>query len=177
MSSAKPVSLSESSALSRAGVLHRLFGEHHGWLLERLRLRLHCRFDAADMAAETFAQVVALPEPQNIREPRALLTTIAKRLVFASWRRRDLERAYLQALANEPEQWAPSAEEHYLVIEALLEVDRLLDGLSPKARSAFLYSQLDGLPYRQIAEELGVSITRVHQYVVQGLKACCQVTP
>ncbi|PWU27410.1 RNA polymerase subunit sigma [Pseudomonas sp. RW407] len=172
----EPLSSSLPFEPSRAKVLHRLFGEHHGWLLERLRLRLNCRFDAADMAAETFAQVVALPTPQDIREPRALLTTIAKRLIFASWRRRDLERAYMQALANEPESWAPSAEDHYLVMEALLEVDRLLDGLSPKARSAFLYSQLDGLPYRQIAHEIGVSVTRVHQYVVQGLRACCQVT-
>ncbi|MBB3101712.1 sigma-70 family RNA polymerase sigma factor [Azomonas macrocytogenes] len=153
-------------------LLHRLFGEHHGWLFERLRRRLGCRHDAADMAAETFAQVVALPNPQSIREPRALLTTIAKRLIFASWRRRDLEQAYLDALAAEDYPVAPSAEEHYLVMESLLEVDRLLGGLSSKARAAFLYSQIDGRTYASIAEELGVSVTRVHQYVVQGLKAC-----
>lgn len=101
-----------------------------------------------------------------------MLTTIAKRLIFASWRRRDLEQAYLDALAAEDYPVAPSAEEHYLVMESLLEVDRLLGGLSSKARAAFLYSQIDGRTYASIAEELGVSVTRVHQYVVQGLKAC-----
>lgn len=156
----------------RQATLHRLFGDHHSWLLERLRLRLNCREDAADIAAETFAQVVAMPDPSAIREPRALLSTIGKRLVFASWRRADIERAYLQALAEQPEPVAPSPQEHWLVIEALLEVDRLLDGLSSKARAAFLYSQLDGLTYACIARELGVSTTRVHQYVVQGLTAC-----
>ncbi|MGV6477331.1 sigma-70 family RNA polymerase sigma factor [Azotobacter vinelandii] len=155
--------------------LHRLFGEHHGWLFERLRQRLACRHDAADMAAETFAQVVALPDPNAIREPRALLTTIAKRLIFASWRRRDLERAYLEALATEEHPLAPSEEERYLVMETLLEVDRLLGGLSSKARAAFLFSQVDGRTHASIAEELGVSVTRVHQYVVQGLKACYRV--
>jgi RNA polymerase sigma factor (sigma-70 family) len=159
---------------SRNQLLHRMFGEHHGWLLGRLRLRLGCRHDAADMAAEAFAQVVALPDPHGIREPRALLSTIAKRLIFASWRRRDLERAYLEALAAEPEPLAASAEDHYLVMEALMEIDRLLDGLSTRARAAFLSSQLDGLTYAHIAAELGVSVTRVHQYVVQGLKACCR---
>jgi RNA polymerase sigma-70 factor (ECF subfamily) len=154
-----------------------LFGEHHSWLLERLRLRLHCREDAADMAAETFAQIVALPDPHAIREPRALLSLIGKRLMFARWRRNDVERAYLEALASLPELTVPSPEEHWVVMEALMAVDQLLDGLSSKARAAFLYSQIDGLTYACIAEELGVSVTRVHQYVVQGLTACYRGVP
>ena len=168
-------SSSPPTAISRSQILHRLFGDHHSWLLERLRLRLHCREDAADIAAETFAQVVAMPDPAAIREPRALLSTIGKRLVFARWRRADIERAYLQALAEQPEATAPSPQEHWLVMEALMEIDRLLDGLSSKARAAFLCSQLEGLTYAQIAQELGVSTTRVHQYVVQGLTACYRV--
>lgn len=159
----------------RNQVLNHLFGEHHGWLVDRLRARMGCRHDAADMAAETFAQIVALPDAQAIREPRALLTTIAKRLIFASWRRRDLERAYLESLAAEPEQFESSSEDRYLVMEALLEVDQLLHNLSSKARAAFLYSQLEGWTYARIAAELGVSAPRVHQYVVQGLKAICAV--
>ena len=159
----------------RNQVLNHLFGEHHGWLVDRLRARMGCRHDAADMAAETFAQIVALPYAQAIREPRALLTTIAKRLIFASWRRRDLERAYLESLAAEPEQFESSPEDRYLVMEALLEVDQLLHNLSSKARAAFLYSQLEGWTYARIGAELGVSAPRVHQYVVQGLKAICAV--
>lgn len=170
-------SSTSSHALQRSDVLRRLFGEHHCWLLDRLRLRLRCRDDAADIAAETFAQVVAMPDPAAIREPRALLSTIGKRLLCARWRRADIERAYLQAIAEQGEVTAPSPQEHWLVMEALMEVDRLLDGLSSKARAAFLYSQLDGLTYATIAAELGVSVTRVHQYVVQGLKACYQVEP
>ncbi|MCX9152440.1 MULTISPECIES: sigma factor-like helix-turn-helix DNA-binding protein [Pseudomonas] len=154
-----------------------MFGEHHSWLLERLRLRLHCREDAADMAAETFAQVVALPDPHAIREPRALLSLIGKRLMFARWRRNDIERAYLDALTSLPEPTVPSPEEHWVVMEALMAVDQLLDGLSSKARAAFLYSQIDGLTYARIADELGVSVTRVHQYVVQGLTACYRAVP
>ncbi|MBD8599013.1 sigma-70 family RNA polymerase sigma factor [Pseudomonas sp. CFBP 8772] len=157
---------------ARQSLLHQLFGDHHGWLFDRLRARLGCPSDAADMASETFAHVVALDDPHSIREPRALLTTIAKRLVYASWRRRDLERAYLETLAGEPEQFAPSAEQQALAVEALVEIDRMLEGLSSRARAAFLYSQLDGMTYLEIGRELGVSVPRVHQYVVQGLRAC-----
>lgn len=159
---------------ARQKLLHQLFGDHHGWLLGRLRARLGCACDAADMASETFVHVVALHDPQAIREPRALLTTIAKRLMYASWRRRDLERAYLEALAGGPEQFAPSAEAQMLAIETLIEIDRLLQGLSSRARAAFLYSQLDGLTYAEIARELGVSAPRVHQYVAQGLRCCLE---
>ncbi|ACO78456.1 RNA polymerase sigma factor, ECF subfamily [Azotobacter vinelandii CA] len=163
---------SQVSPALRLQVLHRLFGEHHGWLFGRLRARLGCAHDAADIASETFTQVVALDDPGAIREPRALLTTIAKRLIYASWRRRDLERAYLEVLAQQPEAVQPSPEETVLALEALAAIDQLLDGLSPKARAAFLYSQLEGLNYTEIASRLGVSVTRVHQYVVKGLTTC-----
>lgn len=163
-----------NSVSARQTVLHSLFGDHHGWLLNRLRGRLGCTHDAADIAAEVFAQVVALPEPQAIREPRALLTTIAQRLMYDSWRRRDLERAYLEALALQPEAFEPSPEVRALTIEALLQIDTLLADLSPRARTAFLCSQVDGMKYADIAALIGVSTIRVRQYVAKGLKLCCQ---
>lgn len=120
-----PVNLS-----ARQSLLHQLFGDHHGWLLYRLRVRSGCPSDAADLASETFVQVVALDDPHSIREPRALLTTIAKQLLYASWRRRDLERAYLLALGSEPLEFAPSAEQ-----QALVGIDRLLErAVFPRSR-------------------------------------------
>lgn len=161
-----------SPLAARNRVLQQLFGDHHGWLLQRLRGRLGCVHDAADMAAETFAQVVAAPNPEGIHQPRALLTTIAKRLIYASWRRRDLERAYLEALAQQPLSYEPSAEEQAQALQALNALDNILDGLSPMGRSAFLYSQLDNLTYAEIGARLGISAPRVHQYVVRALGLC-----
>jgi RNA polymerase sigma-70 factor (ECF subfamily) len=124
------------------------------------------------MAAETFAQVVALPDPTAIHEPRALLTTIAKRLIFATWRRRDLERAYLETLAQQPLAHEPSAEEQAQALQALCALDKILHGLSPIGRSAFLYSQLENLTYAEIGQRLGISAPRVHQYIVKALSLC-----
>ncbi|OLS61723.1 sigma-70 family RNA polymerase sigma factor [Pseudomonas putida] len=156
----------------RNRVLQQMFGDHHDWLFQRLRARLGCCHDAADMASETFVQVVKLPDPQSIHEPRALLTTIAKRLVFASWRRRDLERAYLEALAQQAPGYEPSAQEQVQALETLGSIDRMLDGLSPLGRSAFLYSQLENLTYAEIGARLGISAPRVHQYVAKALTLC-----
>ena len=49
---------------------------------------------------------------------------------------------------------------------------RLLGQLSSKARAAFLYNRLDGLGHAEIAERLGVSPSRVRQYLAQGLRQC-----
>lgn len=55
--------------------------------------------------------------------------------MYDSWRRRDLERAYLEVLALQPEAFEPSPEVRALAIEALLEIDALLSGLSSRART------------------------------------------
>ncbi|MCU1717717.1 sigma-70 family RNA polymerase sigma factor [Pseudomonas sp. 5P_3.1_Bac2] len=156
----------------RCTQLGEMFKNDYIWLCARVKRSWGCPHGAQDIAAEAFLRVLALSEPSEIREPRALLTTITKRLMYEQWRRQDLERAYCEALAQAP-QWAqPSPEERLLLIETLLEVDRLLNGLSAKAKAAFLYHQLDGLTYAQIAERLQVSVSRVQQYMANAFKRC-----
>lgn len=150
-----------------------LYNDHHGWLFGWLRKKIGCTHQAADLAHDAFLQILGRPEAlSEVREPRAYLTTIARRLVFETWRRRDLEQAYLAELSSLPEDVAPSPEDQALVLETLLAIDRLLDGLSLKARSAFLMSQLDGMTYNEIAAELNVSASRVRQYMAQALTCC-----
>lgn len=152
---------------------HTFYSHHHGWLRAWLHRRLGCRDEAADLAQDTFLRVLLRPQALlGLREPRAYLTTIAKGLVADLWRRRALEQAYLDALALMPEPLAPSPEERALVLQALHEIDALLDGLAPKARHAFLLSQLEGLAYADIARELGVSERTVKRYMAQGFECC-----
>ena len=85
------------------------------------------------------------------------------------------ERAYLEALAQLPEPEVPSLESQALVMETLVAIDRLLDGLKPVVREAFLLSQLDGLTYPQIAERLGLSVSSIQQYMTQAFAHCYRV--
>jgi RNA polymerase sigma-19 factor, ECF subfamily len=61
------------------------------------------------------------------------------------------------------------------VVEALMEIDALLDGLPPKARLAFLLSQLEGLPYAEIAQRLNVSLSMVKKYMLQAVTHCMRI--
>jgi RNA polymerase sigma-70 factor (ECF subfamily) len=138
-----------------------------------LRRKLGNSFDAADLAHDTFVRLMAGRRRTDAgAEPRALLTHIAKGLVVDHWRRRALEEAYLAALAQLPEQQAPSPEARALILETLRAIDTALRTLSAKTREIFLMSQFDGMGYDAIAQSLGVSLSTVKRHVQAALAAC-----
>ncbi|MDU5679422.1 MAG: sigma-70 family RNA polymerase sigma factor, partial [Pseudomonas aeruginosa] len=67
---------------------------------------------------------------------------------------------------------APSPEARELVLELLEEISRMLEGLKPKVRTAFLLAQCEDLSHRQIAERMGVSQRSVERYVAEALYHC-----
>lgn len=152
-----------------------LFRSHYQWLC--LRLRRHLGDSGAeDIAADTFVQLLSAPVAEPIRQPRALLTTIAQRLMYQLWRRRDLERAYLEALHLDDEAQAPSPEELAQMIEALQIIDGLLDGLPAKVKATFLLSQVNGLTYPEIAAQLGISQRSVSDYMTKAIHRCLKAS-
>lgn len=163
-----------SEGIARRHYLHRLYADHHGWLHGWLRRHLGCSQNAADLAQDTFLRVLAkdTEELVAIREPRAYLHTIARGLLINHWRRRQIEQAYLDALAQQPEPVAPSAETQAQIVETLLRVERMLARLPAKVRRAFLLSQLQGLTYAAIGERLGVSERMVKKYMAQAMLHC-----
>lgn len=89
---------------SAFSALASLYVGYRPWLVDRLRFRLRNHADAEDLASETFLQVATGRDPAQIAEPKAYLSTIARRLLFHFWRRRELEQAYLQWLALHAEE-------------------------------------------------------------------------
>ncbi len=151
---------------------------HNDWLQRWLRRRMGDHCTAADLAHDTFlrvwvkSQTDKLPE---VHEPRAYLTTIAKRLMINHYERQSLERAFMATLEQLPEPLVPSIEEQVIVLEALHELDVLLSELPPKVRSAFLMSQLEGLTYEDIAVRLQVNVRTVTRYMAQGFRQCLRL--
>lgn len=86
--------------------------------------------------------------------------------------RGSLEKAYLEALAQLPEECVPSPEQRWVLLETLQALDELLDGLPRAVRRAFLLSQLEGLGYREIAERLQVSERTIKRYMVMAYEHC-----
>ncbi len=150
-----------------------LYLQHHSWLKNWLQRRLGQAADADDLTQDTFVRIIRSRSPVNeLKQPLAYLATIANSLLVNRWRRLAVERAYAEALAAQPEHFELSPEERYLLIETLTEIDELLHGLSPRIREIFLLSQLDGLTYKQIAAQLGLSVNQVQKSMVKAFSRC-----
>ena len=151
-----------------------LYREHHGWLRGWLRGKLGCADTAADIAHDTFIRLMAGGRAIGFDRPRAYLTTIARNLVVDHWRRVEVEQAYLAVIALRPEPHAPSEEERMLVLESIQRIDAALADLPAMTKKIFLLSQIDDLPYAEIAGQLDVSEITVKRHMRKAFMVCLQ---
>ena len=150
-----------------------IYREHNDWLLGWLGKKTECPELAQDLAQDTFVRVLKKAgRGERVGKPRVFLVQVARGLLIDHWRRREIEQACLQALAARPEALAISPEERQIILDTLLAIDAMLNTLPLKVRRAFLLSRLDGLSYKQIAAQLGVSERMVKKYMARAMLHC-----
>lgn len=152
--------------------LDRLYRDHHGWLAGWLRSRLGNAPDAADIAQDTYLRILASGRLPVREDARRYLVQVAKGLVIDLWRRQEVERAYRETIAQLPEAQVPSPETHWLIIDALLRIERMLDGLPAPVRETFLLAQFQQLTLAQIATRLDLAVITVRRHIQRALVAC-----
>lgn len=155
--------------------VQQLYSDHYRWLHNWLSRKLRCTHAAADLAHDTFVRIMASRDALlGVREPRAYLTTTAKRLLIDRSRRNALEQAYLVELEllRDILPDYPSPDEILSAIEALEQIAVALDGLPAKVREAFLRHYLEEQTQAAIAADMGVSKRMVQKYLVQALLHC-----
>lgn len=156
--------------------LDHLYVEHHSWLYSVLCRRMGNAFDAADLAQDTFLRLFLKPiELDSDNSARAYLNKVSKHLCVDLWRKRELERAWLEQNTGLVESHSISAEQQNLILETLQQIDQMLRELPQKVATAFLLSQLKGMTYKQIAEVLSVSERMVKKYMAQALFHCAML--
>lgn len=152
-----------------------LYCEHHGWLFGWLRRKLGCAQNAADLTQDTFARILNARETvATLREPRAFLSTTARRLIIDQARRKQIENAYLQELALTAEalEGFQSPEQILTTLEALEQIAFILEGMHDKVRQAFVLYYLDGLTQTEIARQLALSDRTIRKYLIQAMLHC-----
>jgi len=158
--------------------LESLYKDHHQWLRAWLYKKVGCDQCAADLAQDTFVRLLLSQQKQNklfLEKPRAYLRTVANGLMIDHFRRRSLENAYQEMLANLPEFVVLSEEERLLIRETLEQLDVMLNSLSSRARTSFLLSQFEGLTYAQIAEQTKVSLRTVKRDMQRAFAHCLTI--
>lgn len=155
--------------------LETIYKDHHNWLRGWLYQKVGCDQRAADLAQDTFVRLLQAQHKQTDftpDQPRAYLRTVANGLVVDYFRRRSLENAYQDALANMPELTMISEEERLLIRETLEQLDALINRLPARVKTIFLLSQLEGLTYAQIAKLTDVSLSTVKRDMQQAFIHC-----
>jgi len=153
-----------------------LYCSHHRWLQGWLRRRLGDSCDAADLAHDAFVRLMQAPRSfGSDLAARAYLRTTASNLCVDLWRRRQIEQAWLDALAARAEAVAPSAEHQAIVLQALQEIDAMLRSLPAKAARAFMLAVAGDMTHKEVAAELGVSTRTVTTYVAQAMLHCLRL--
>ena len=155
--------------------ISNLYCEHHGWLFGWLRRKLGGARNAEDLAQDTFTRILNARESvATLREPRAFLSTTARRLIIDQVRRKHIENAYLQELALTAQalEGYQSPEQILTTLEALEHIAFILEGMQDKVRQAFVLYYLDGLKQSEIARQLALSDRTVRKYLIQALLHC-----
>ena len=128
------------------------------------------------MAHDAFVRLFMRPcKFDNARQARTKLRRMANGMCIDLWRRRDLEQAWLDALAAQPEPTVSSAEDQAMVLQALGEIDAMLRGLPPKTAHAFVMAVACEMTDQEVADALGVSSRMVRKYVAQAMLCCMKL--
>jgi len=155
--------------------MHDLYQEHHSWVYTWLYKKLGNSADAADLAQDTFLRVFNRNVEVEIDYPKAYLTSVAKGVMINWFQRKQIERTYLEVLAEQPEMEEFSPERHYLIVETLTEIFNLLNALPKTVRDTFLYAQLEGLKYEEIAVKLDISLSTVKRNMKKVYIHCLEI--
>jgi len=153
--------------------IERLFRDHHEDLVRFLRSRFPVN-DAREAAAEAFAKLLSV-DFGPIDYLRAFLFRTAANIAIDSRRRMGVDGRAREDLpllmfseivdTRTPERRASSEQQ-------LRELERIIEAMPPKCRTAFVMHQIEGMDYPEIAAQMGLTESSVRKYVVRGLLHC-----
>ena len=145
---------------AHAGALHSFFYRH-----------LKNSETAAELAQETYLRVLRQPPREPVLNARGFIFRIARNLIIDHARSRetrdqhDVGMAYLYEVTGE-------SPELFDVVAARRDMEALADALKrlpTQCQQIFLLCRLQGLPHKQVARELGVSVSTVEKQLVIAL--------
>lgn len=151
---------------------HAALPGEHARLLRYFRRRVG-RDSAPDLVQEAFARMFGSGAIDRIDNPAAYLTRIARNLLIDRARRRKRDWPVLFSFDDDRD--AVSGAEQAWGIEAadLLRLYRqAVRAMPPKTRRVFLMHRLRRLTYKQIAEEIGISVATVEYHMMRALTLC-----
>jgi len=126
--------------------------------------------EAPDLVQEVFARAAGSEQRHRLVNPGGFLRRIAQNLLIDRARRHKTTPAVFFPLREESDAVTPAAQEWNLEAADLLRLyETAVDAMPPKTRRVFLMHRVDELTYREIHEQLGISIATVEYHMMKAL--------
>jgi RNA polymerase sigma factor (sigma-70 family) len=153
--------------------LQHLFSEVRGELLRHLRRRTRNQDLADDLTQDVFLKLTTVQAViPDRRHGRAYLFRMASNLAIdhgrVEARRAEIlsgSHVLFENVEESPESLAEARDQLRRIEEALTE-------LPEKCRKVLILSQIEGMRHKEIAHQLGVSVSLVEKYRLRALRHC-----
>lgn len=131
--------------------------------------RLRSADEANDLVQDAFARLLGSDARHGLRQPEAFLNRIVRNLLIDRSRRLSGRAQHVPVdETNAPVERATQADD--MELEQMRERYRAAVGaLPPRTREVFLLHRVEGVGYKEIATQLGISIRTVEWHVGEAL--------
>lgn len=154
--------------------------EHEADLKRFLKFRLAGHPDREDLMQEVLLRLMEKKESQQSlshghKKTKAYLIVIASNLIHDMNRRRKVrevknkEILHYEIESSIADKRTP--EKQAAIRQKLIKANKVLESLSPKCHQVFKLSRFHNLSYREIGEQLNISVSMVKKYITQALVA------
>ena len=168
-----------TGAADAASLLTLLYLNHSNALRSYLTAILKSSADAEDVMQDAFLRLHRCEKLVEYENPRAVLYKTAHRLALNLIRKRRsciLDRA---APTDEHIELTPSqeasAEDALIVSEQDAVYAEALEQLSPRCRQVIELRTIAELPFKDISETLGISVSTLEKHLVRGKRRCAEI--
>lgn len=154
-----------------------MLGELESGLRRYLRRQLTDAETTQDAVQETFLRMLRYRQRSDIHEVRALLFRVAASVVADHHRQartrqwdRHCSMDNLEVVSSEPQPDRILSDQ-----QSLQCIKEAIRQLPPRCRQVFLLQRFEGLSYRDIARQLGISERTVENQIAHALAVCRRV--
>lgn len=142
----------------------------HGGALLRFVCRKAGAEDAPDLVQEVFARAAGSDQRHRLVNPGGFLRRIAQNLLIDRARRKQRRDVINFPLLEERDAPSPPEQEWNLEAADLIRLyEAAVDAMPAKTQRVFLMHRVDELSYREIHQQLGISIATVEYHMMKAL--------
>ena len=166
---------SNSNASSQSTVL-KVFEEQQMPLKAFISRLIRKPQDIDDIAQETFVRAFLAEQKGTIQHPKAYIYRIARNLVFEILTKKSTKlTSYIEDSCNNALlQSTEDIEGTAIVMEKFDRVKVAIAQMPPQCQRVFIMHKVYGFKYKEISQQLGISVSTVEKHIMTGLKKCRQ---